>query len=841
MIDFDSLLAEGNKRTPTEPQELFHSLVREQGYEYLRDVQVDVLDAWYRNREKEDVIVKMNTGSGKTLVGLLMLQSSLNEGIGPALYLCPTHQLVAQVVNQASQYGITAIQDVPGTQLPFEFLNCEAILVTTFSRFFNGQSVFGVEGRTSSPHEVGALVIDDAHSCLAIAREQASITFNRGDEGYKRLLSLFRGALAEQSAGTAYSILESDPGALLAVPYWAWLNCLNDVASILSQLSKKEEGNVKFAWPLIQDCLEVCHCLVSGWKILITPHVLPVERIPAFKRAKRRFYLSATLIDDAALIRDFGLSEEIVANPLHPKIKGDVGERLIVSPSVIDSSISNEEIYSWVATFAQKGYNIVVLCPSFNAASRWQQIGARVAGLDIDVKDAINQLHNSNGNIIVLVNRYDGIDLPGDACRILVLDRLPFGGDLYEQYTMDMRPSSQQVRIVRAQKIEQGLGRGVRSGSDYCAVLLVGNDLVSFVMTKQHQQLFSPETQRQLEIGRELSRKIRDSGKEILDELAQLIEQCLRQDSGWKKFHRQRLAGVEEMLPNPLPRQLAQVERKAINKFQANQALEAVQVIQQALDELELGDEDKGWYLQLAANLCHRADPVRAQEIQRKAHELNRNLLRPLEGIKYKKIASCAGVQASRVVQWAQQYEDPNAMLVDVNSVLDKLAFGVASNTFEQAFADLAYFLGFDAQRPEKEYGRGPDVLWALTNGHYLVVEAKNQVDPNRDFISKKEAGQLANSINWFENEYGEASKTPVMVHPSNKAARDAYPPPGTKVLTCEGLNRFAEAVRSFSAALARKAPEAWMEQEVGEILASHDLTPGNILTAFFSDLRLID
>ncbi|WP_161485015.1 DEAD/DEAH box helicase [Neomoorella mulderi] len=808
----------------------------------MRDVQVDVLDAWYGNREKRDTIVKMNTGSGKTLVGLLMLQSSLNEGIGPALYLCPTHQLVDQVVNQARQYGITVLRDVPRNPLPFEFLNSEAILVTTFSRFFNGQSVFGVEGRSSSPVEVGAIVIDDAHSCLAIAREQASITFQREEVGYSQFLGLFRGVLEEQSAGTAASIFEGDSAAFLAVPYWAWLNCLNDVASILSQLSREEEGNVKFAWPLMQGCLEICHCLVSGRKILITPHVLPVERIPAFKRAKRRFYLSATLIDDAALIRDFGLSEDIFSNPLHPKIKGDVGERLIIAPGLIDSSISKEEIYPWVATFARKGYNIVVLCPSFNAASRWQQIGARVAGegRDIGVQEAIKQLHDSRGNIIVLVNRYDGIDLPGDACRILVLDGLPVGGDLYEQYVMAMRPDSQQVRLVQAQKIEQGLGRGVRSGSDYCAVLLVDHDLVSFVITKQNQQLLSPETRRQLEIGRDLARRIRDSGGDILNKLGQLIEQCLKQDPGWKKFHRQRLADLEEVQPNPLPRQLAVVERKAIKLFQANQGSEAAQVIQQALDELKLNDNaDKGWYLQLAAHFCHRTDPARAQEIQRKAHELNRNLLRPLEGIKYKKIAAYAGVQASRVVQWVRQYEDPNTMLVYVSSILDKLAFGVDSNTFEQAFEDLGNILGFRAQRPEKEYGRGPDVLWVLTKGHYLVIEVKNQVDPNRDFIAKKEAGQLANSVNWFRSEYGEAEMTPILVHPSNKAAPDAFPPAGTKVLTCEGLNRLCEKVRSFTAALATKAPGAWMEEEVGRILAASYLIPRSFLATFFTDLRL--
>ena len=38
----------------------------------------------------------MNTGGGKTVVGLLMLKSCLNEGVGPAVYVTPDNYLVSQ-------------------------------------------------------------------------------------------------------------------------------------------------------------------------------------------------------------------------------------------------------------------------------------------------------------------------------------------------------------------------------------------------------------------------------------------------------------------------------------------------------------------------------------------------------------------------------------------------------------------------------------------------------------------------------------------------------------------------------------------------------------------------
>ena len=37
----------------------------------------------------------------------------------------------------------------------------------------------------------------------------------------------------------------------------------------------------------------------------------------------------------------------------------------------------------------------------------------------------IEKLRNSHMGLTVLVNRYDGIDLPGDACRVLTIVDLP--------------------------------------------------------------------------------------------------------------------------------------------------------------------------------------------------------------------------------------------------------------------------------------------------------------------------------------------------------------------------------------------------------------------------------
>jgi replicative superfamily II helicase len=181
----------------------------------------------------------MNTGAGKTIVGLLMLQSSLNEGIGPALYLCPTVQLVNQVVADAKDLGVSAVSVTGTGQLPVEFDNGESILITTFQKLFNGRSIFGVTGSGRQPVQIGALLVDDAHSCLRIARESATITLPANSPIYSQLFSLFESALRSQSESQTAEIKQAHPWARLLVPHWAWQARLGDVASIFDHFAER--------------------------------------------------------------------------------------------------------------------------------------------------------------------------------------------------------------------------------------------------------------------------------------------------------------------------------------------------------------------------------------------------------------------------------------------------------------------------------------------------------------------------------------------------------------------------------------------------------------------------
>lgn len=77
-----------------------------------------------------------------------------------------------------------------------------------------------------------------------------------------------------------------------------------------------------------------------------------------------------------------------------------------------------------------------------------------------------------------MVNKYDGIDLPDNACRIIVLDGVPDARTSVERMKENYLQGSMDAIRNKIQKIEQGMGRGVRSNNDYCGVIIMGAPLI---------------------------------------------------------------------------------------------------------------------------------------------------------------------------------------------------------------------------------------------------------------------------------------------------------------------------------------------------------------------------
>jgi replicative superfamily II helicase len=197
--------------------------------------------------------------------------------------------------------------------------------------------------------------------------------------------------------------------------------------------------------------------------------------LPTFDYAARRIYMSATIADDSEIVRTFGASQEAIAKPITSASLAGVGERMILVPGLMKlGGAAIQPMVKNIATkLADKKRGVTILSPSGTAAKEWTDIAEYPETTKaVSEKVAAMQAGDTYGPL-VLANRYDGIDLAGNACRFLVMDNLPQGTTNYDVFRMNVVADTA-VNSLLAQRIEQGIGRGTRGGADYCVVMLVG-------------------------------------------------------------------------------------------------------------------------------------------------------------------------------------------------------------------------------------------------------------------------------------------------------------------------------------------------------------------------------
>jgi tetratricopeptide (TPR) repeat protein len=803
LVDFTKLLGKQKLTRPTDPIEIFDNLDKESGKEYPRPAQKAVLEDWYSKfRDQKDIIVKLHTGQGKTLIGLLILQSRINEGQGPALYVCPNNYLVSQTAEQARAFGIKTVQFVDSKPPPV-FLNSGAILITNCSKVFNGKSVFGVLGSQREPVHVGTIVIDDAHKCLDIIRASFSVIVRRekpdGSKNpiYAELWHLFAESLKRQAPGTC-SDIEGGAECLTAVPFWTWFDKREEVLAVLSKYKESEE--ILFVWNLLKDRLDQTMCIFSGTRLEITPRLLPVDMVPSFSQAKMRIFLSATLNEDAFLVRDMGITPESVTNPLS---SGDVkysGERLILMPSLVDPTLRRDEIISWISNLAAKHgeFGVVAITPSFPHAAHWKDAGAEIARVQ-ELYDSIEALktkvkRRAAKQVLVLVNEYDGVDLPDSTCRILCLDSLPSYNNLMDRYLQEMRPGSGIIRRQIAQRVEQGMGRAIRGTSDWCIVVMAATNLTDFLSENSKRAFLSNEARLQIKIGEELANELRAEGGQ-LTVMEKLANQCLKRDDGWKEYYKNKMSELEVDEPRKAHLERGLQERKAEILYQQGNYAKAVDTLQSLINSAD--QADIGWFLQLIASYLYPIDRTRSMNTQLRAHTENLRLFRPETGITYSKLTS-TGTRASKIIDWVKTHDSYNALIIGLASNNDKLTFASPSDSFEEAIDELGRALGLSTQRPEKTTGKGPDNLWLMHGEKYWLIECKNGVSITRTEISKTETGQLSNTIGWFKENYEGAKAFPILIHPAKALAKDAYVTEPFWVLNEDKLRKLKDNTLSF-------------------------------------------
>jgi DNA polymerase III delta prime subunit len=726
---------------PPDPESLFKDLkIKDPEVRYLWSHQADLLRAYDRDhQETPNVALELPTGTGKTLIGLLIAEYRRRKFDERPLYLCPTRQLARQVGEHARLYGVEARVLLRGD---YEGLNDfhlgRAVGVTTYSGLFN------VNPRMQDPQ---CIVLDDAHAGEDYMADLWSVDISRrrDEDLYRRLLRLIAPEVEESFVAR---MLDDDPSAdsALAVdmlPHPKSVKLSGEIRALLDD-AIGEDGRQRFSWSIIRDHLDAC-CLYLSWRgLLLRPVIPPTLTHEPFARANQRVYMSATLGEGGELERITGVPRiRRIPAPEGWDRQGS-GRRLFLFPNMDMGDRDVEEVS--VEAVRESG-RALVLTPTSSRASaveeRFSSRGIRVL-TSPEIEDSLGEFVDKEEAVLVLANRYDGVDLPGDECRLLVFEGLPAGTNLQERFLMSGIGADSLLRDRLRTRFTQGVGRCCRNASDYAVVLVVGQDLFDFCAKRENRLGMHPELQAELEFG------IDNSEGADADHTMHLVRLFYEQGADAEdadRSVRQRREGKRKE-EDPAADALMQAVRSEVGflydlwKRDYLGALGKAAIVADALSAPGTSAY-RSWWLYLAGSAAWLAGEEYSDGASTaKARDLFGRAARTSRSVSW-----FAGL--SRVVESEGRTLEPGPLdLVACEAVYRRLTvlgfYGGKfdrrmgelmdlvgrreSSAFERGLEMLGELLGFEAVRPNGE--GDPDGVWLLGDRLAIVLEAKSEEAP---------------------------------------------------------------------------------------------------------------
>lgn len=763
-------------RVADNPVDFFQDL-RPRKIAALYDQQAQIMRDYAANAiDRKDVAIQGATGSGKTVVGLIIAEWRRRKLGERPLYLCPTRQLVHQVTNFAQeQLGLNAFA-FTGRQADFPpsqktgWRSGEVLAIATYSALFNVNPFFS---------EPNFIVVDDAHAADQYIAEYWTVRLSRSNNEQRPLFDALAAILARAMPQDEHTRLTEGPRGL-SDHLWVQLvsgpkvyELETEIAAVLDQAP--DRSDLDYRWRVLKGNLKACQLLVSPYEIIMRPVVPPTSVHEPFTTAQQRLYMSATLGRGGELERLSG-RKSIKRLPSPPGWDGHgVGRRFFMFPN---ASLTEDETDDFIDQLIDtvEPHRALYLTPDDRTAEAVKD-RVQLSLPEFEVFSA-NEIEQSklpfvaaDRSVAVIANRYDGIDFPDDECRLLVIGDRPAGMNLLERYLSDKLAARALFAERTRTRIIQAFGRCTRSAKDYAIVCVAGHRLMDELLLSERRRGLDRDLQAELQFGEEQSKHL--SANDFL-ELAKLF---LEQGEDWRNAEDQ-IFSLREDLDEHLPDALTELEEASqheidyvVRLWHANYegALDAAQA---TIGALAGGDALKGYrgmwhYLAgCAAYLQAReagTSTEKAYEHFRQARTIS-NIRIPIEA---PNTVACDTAE-NLAVEDQSAIERLEANLFELGltnpakftKLETELREGLnqdKGNLFEKAHEALGDLLGFQAQNSDAT--GAPDPRWSAGEGLCLVFEDHIKKSTGAD-LSLEKARQVAAHPRWIRANDSSVSET---------------------------------------------------------------------------------
>jgi len=778
---------------PESPDRLFRDLPRRK-LASLYDHQGQMLRTYVSKAlNASDVALQLPTGSGKTLVGLLLAEWRRRKFRERVVYLCPTRQLVNQVAEEAStKYGLS-VEAFTGRVRNYSpeakaaYVGVERVAVTTYSSLFNVNPFF---------EDPEIVIVDDAHAAENYIASQWTVRISRFSDDDEVLFKAVAGVLKGVLSDSNYTRLTGDWDSIDDVT-WVDKVPTHKLAEIAGELRAAVTENVgdseqRYAWRMLADHLRACQLYVSSSEVMIRPLIPPTWAHAPFAGATQRIFMSATLGAGGDLERLTG-RPKILRLPIPEGWdRQGIGRRFFIFP---EKSLKEADSLKLRRLLMKAAGRSLVLTPSSESAKEISKDVESSLHFPVftaaDLEAGKADFTNAEPAVAVVANRYDGIDFPDDDCRLLFVEGLPRAANLQERFLMT-RMGANLIFNERVQtRVLQAVGRCTRGLNDYSAVVVTGEDLPAYLTDRKRRGFFHPELQAELEFG--IDQSTQTDARTILENFNIFLEH----ESEWEAANE----GILEMresatqadfpamteLSAVVPHEIAW--QKALWDEDYSKAYEAAREVLGGLNDAGLRGYRALWHY-LAGSAAELAAAEGEVGLETQARVQFRKAKEAAAGIPWLVALARGGASTPTPEELDQttvmlQVERLEAQLLRLGTlhnrtfsarekeIRDGLQDGGA---FEQAQVLLGEHLGFVSGKRESDASPDP---WWLVGDIAFVFEDHANAKGDSSVIHATKARQAASHPDWVrEFVPGAAGATiyPVLVTPAKKAKQGAVP-----------------------------------------------------------------
>lgn len=793
---------------PESPDRLFRDLPRRK-HASLFDHQGQVLRNYVAKAlNVSDVALQLPTGSGKTLVGLLLAEWRRRKFRERVVYLCPTRQLVNQVTEEASaKYGL-AVEAFTGKiknytpEAKAAYTDGERVAVTTYNSLFNVNPFF---------ENPDIIIVDDAHSAENYIASQWTMRVNRFEDSDKTLFNAIAGVLKSVLSEYNYMRLTGswksvdDANWVDKIPTHKLIEVADELRSVISENIR--EADQRFAWRMLEHHVRACQLYVSSSEVLLRPLIPPTWSHGPFVNATQRIFMSATLGAGGDLERLTGRSR-ITRLPIPEGWdRQGIGRRFFIFP---EKSLTEADTLELRRELMRKAGRSLVLTPSQTEADEvMKDVTSSLKYLVFSATDLENskaKFTESAQAVAVIANRYDGIDFPEDDCRLQFVEGLPRATNLQERFLMNRMGANLLFNERVQTRVLQAIGRCTRGLNDYSAVIVTGEDLPAYLTDRKRRSYFHPELQAELEFGVEQSTQVK--AQDILDNFDIFLEH----DQDWEDANQGILEAREVATQAEFPAmdQLECVVAQEVTWQTAMwnedyaQAYEAAREVLGGLSDSGLRGYRALWHY-LAGAAAEQAAANGEVGFEEYARIQYRKAKEAANGIPWLIALARGNAVTSSVEEQDQttvmlQVEQLEAQLVKLGTLHNRgfsarekaIREGLEDgDRFEQAQVLLGEHLGFSAGKQESDASPDP---WWIVGGVALVFEDHANAKGDTAVIDATKARQAASHPDWLREHVAASAGAliqPVLVTPAKKAKDGAIPHLGR--VAYWGLEEFRE------------------------------------------------